>query len=173
MFLRTEREIMALLDLLRSRPALASSALAHAYLKNKLLLLDERTTAEMLQEAPSIIGEMTEKLKEIQETFIEGYDPSAFVLELASFQSLDRDLRERLLAVVRYEYLGRFRPAERLVSLRRTAASFVHALHDWQERVASTGIDTESASLWRELRERALELRGLLEDQELSARWIP
>ena len=160
-------------DLLRSRPAIAGGALAHKYLKNTLLLPSERAAAGRLAERPELIDEMTDILREIDDTFVDGYDPSAFVQALQSFQALDPKLRNRLFDSVRLEYLERFHPVERLDTIRRSAAAFLKALDTWSSLVAAVDVSAEASAPWMELQRSATHLRDLLEDRELSTRWIP
>ena len=162
-----------LLDLLRSRPAIASGVLAHKYLKNTLLLPSERAAAGRLAERPELVDEMTDIFREIDETFLDGYDPSAFVQTLRSFQTLNPELRNRLYESVRSDYLLRFRPVERLDTIRQSAAVFLTALHKWSSLVAAVEVGSEASGPWSELQRSAANLRDLLEDRELSTRWIP
>jgi hypothetical protein len=163
-----------LLDILHSRPAILGAIVGHRYLKNTFLLPSERAAAGRLQEErPEIIDEVTAMLREIEDTFIDGYDPTVFVLKLQSLRALDDGLRERLLLAVRREYTDRFRPEERLKNLRRCAGAFLDALCAWLGHVSVSGVGAESAPLWVALQGSARALRELLEDRELSTRWIP
>jgi hypothetical protein len=147
--------------------------LTHRYLRNTLLLPSEWAAADRIRERPKLIDEMADMLKEIDESFIDGYDPSAFVRELSSLQALDAGLRDHLLAALRREYLERFRPEERLGAFRRSAVTFLKTFQEWNNQTAAAGVNTESAPLWETLQRRAMALHDLLEDRELSTRWIP
>lgn len=162
-----------IVGLLRSYPAITGGTLAHKYLKHKLLDLSEETAAELYDEQPALLTEMSEMLRQIEETFSDGYDPGIYVQELACLQALDHDLRERLQIAVHREYTERFRPSNRLCNLRDSAAAFLKALQEWHFQVAGGGVNDESAPLWKALRDEAACLRELLEDRELATRWIP
>jgi hypothetical protein len=162
-----------LLDIVRSRPAILGGSMGHRYLKNTFLLPSEAAAAGRLQERPEIINEMTAMLREIADTFVDGYDPSVFVLELRSLRTLDDGLRDRLLLALRREYMDRFRPEDRLKKLRRRARAFLKALHGWLRQVSASGVGAKSAPLWKTLQASATVLREFLEDRELSTRWIP
>ena len=163
---------MELIDLLRSVPALVSGMLAHVYLENKLLRLGEPTAASLFQESPEILAEMNARLREVEDDFVDGYDPSVFVLELRSLQALDVGLRERLLAAVRSAYHARFQPEVRLQELREASAAFLIAFQTWHDAVIG-GVTSQSTSHWQALRQQAAKLRDLLQSPDLSTRWIP
>ena len=162
-----------LLGLLRSHPVMTGGSLAHKDLKNTLLLPSEGAAAGRLTERPRILDEMTDMLREIEDTFTDGYDPGAFILELPSLRALDEGLRNRLLIAVRRQYLERFCPEMRLDDLRRSGSDFLKALRAWHRQVNTAGVNDASAALWERLQDRAAALRELLEDSELSMRWIP
>ncbi len=150
-----------------------SGKLGHRYLKNTFVLPSEAAAAGRLRERPEIVDEMRAMLREIEDTFVNGYDPSVFVLELASLRTPDAGLRDRLLLVVRHEYVSQFRPEERLENLRRSAGTFLNALRAWHRQVSASGVGADSAPLWETVQGSAMALRDLLEDRELSTRWIP
>src|SRR5574337_1928490 len=156
-----------LIDLVRSRPVVIGGRLAHQYLKNIFSVLSEPAAAAKVRKRSEIVAEITTMLREIEQTFIEGYDPSPLVHELRSLKHLDDSLQDRLRCAVRREYAARFRPDERLRNLQRRGKGFVEALHVWFEKVSASGICEESAPMWQDLRGKAAALRQLLEDPEL------
>jgi len=160
-------------DLLRPRPALLAGTLGHTYLTNVFLRPSERAAAGLLEEQPLFIAEMTAMLNELDETFIDGYDPSAFVVHLPSLAGIAGSLRERLLVVVQAEYATRFRPQIRLEDLRSRSRAFLDALDAWFSRVTLSGRDSDTVMLWATLQRAAESLRAFLESPELATRWIP
>lgn len=160
-------------NLIRSRASIASGTLAHAYLKNKLLHLNEQIAAELYQADARLSEDIHRKLREIEDDFMEGYDPRAFVRELPSLQGVDDRVREQLLTIVEQEYHRRFCPEERRAKLRKLAEAFLKTFRAWLAEVTSSGVNPRSARLWKRLRNAASSLRKFLEDAELSKRWIP
>lgn len=169
----TSGAVIDLLGLVRSRPVVICGRLGHQYLKNIFLVLSEPAAAAKIRKRSEIIAEITAMLREIEQTFIEGYNPDAFVLGLRSLEDLDDGLRGRLLLAVQREYTSRFRPDERLCDLQQRGRAFLEALRVWLQQVTASGVGAESAPLWNGLRGRAAALREFLEDWELSTRWIP
>ena len=164
---------MDISDLLRSRPTMIRGELAHSYLENRLLRVSEGTAAAMLREDPQMVAEMQAMLAEMEETFVDGYDPSAFVAGLSSLRQLEAGLRQRLFDAVRREYAARFRPEERLAALQRAGGAFLESVDAWHGHVTRSGVGQELSALWSDLRERARELLALLRDPALRTRWIP
>lgn len=160
-------------DIFQSRPTMIRGELVHSYLENRLLKASEGTAAGMLQEKPQVVAEMRAMLAEMEETFIDGYDPAAVVAGLPSLRPLAAGLRQRLHDAVRQEYAARFRPEERLDALHRSARAFLEALNAWHGQVTCSGVGGESAPLWSALRGRADELRDVLKNPDLRTRWIP
>lgn len=160
-------------DILRSRPALLAGTLGHRYLTNAFILPAEGDCAALLIEQPDLVVEMTAMLHELDGTFLDGYDPAAFVLGLRSFAGIDDNLRSRLLGAVQAEYVRRFGPQARLDDLRARTRAFLGALDAWVALVNPSGPTPTSRPLWVELRTTAESLRALLECPELSKRWIP
>lgn len=147
--------------------------LAHKHLDNTLLRPSETGAAGRLKERPETVNEIESMLRDFQDTFIDGYDPGAFVAELRALGTLDACVRERILAAVRREWASRFRPEERLENIRQAAEKFLKALGEWHSHVRAYGVGQNSASPWKTLQQRASALRDLLADRELSTRWIP
>lgn len=129
--------------------------------------------AELLREEPNIVGEIHDILVELQDAFLESYEPTTFIAQLPSLRLLDADVRRRLVAAIREDYAVRFRPNTRHEDLSRSATRLMQALVAWHRWVTQHDVGKESASLWSALRARATELRDLLSDPFLRTRWIP
>lgn len=167
------RAVPELRDVLRSRPTILRGALKHVYVENEILRMSEEDAVGRLWERPAMGDEMRNLLQEIEDTFIDGYNPETFVHELISLKGLDSDQRDRLLASLRREYQGKFRPLDRLKDFRRSAGDFLSAYCKWRDHVLASGRDPASARLWEVVGEAASALQDLLGDPELSTRWIP
>lgn len=160
-------------ELFRPRSALLSGTIGHRYLKNIFILPAEADCAEFLAEQPRLVADMSAMLLELDETFIDGYDPAAFVLRLPSLALVDDELREHLLVSVRAEYMSQFQPQARLDELRAHTRAFLRALEAWAALVNPSGPTPASRPLWVELGQAAESLRALLESPDLAKRWIP
>lgn len=129
--------------------------------------------AAELQRRPERNLEIAEILEELEREFVTGYSPTEFVSAISALRSLEPETRQRLFDRLQQEFTLRFRPEERLATLRRAGLQFLEAAHAWQSAVRTGGVGADSAPLWHTLKKRSGELLTVLGDPELRTRWIP